>query len=66
MATPATLPETGLIRLATVLQFIPVSKSTWWAGVKSGRFPVPVKLGLRVTCWRIDDIQKLIDPADEV
>jgi len=33
----------------------PVSKSTWWAGVKSGRFPKPVKLGPRITAWRAEE-----------
>ena len=43
---------------------IPVSKSTWWAGVKSGRFPKPVKsLGQRISVWRAEDIRKLIDTA---
>lgn len=40
---------------------IPVSKSTWWAGVKTGRFPRPIKLGPRTTVWRADDILKLIE-----
>ncbi len=39
---------------------IPVSKSTWWAGVKAGRFPKPVKLSQRITAWRIEDIFALI------
>ncbi len=54
------LPETGFIRLSTILKFIPISKSTWWAGVKSGRFPKSVKLGLRITAWRVEDIRNLI------
>jgi prophage regulatory protein len=54
------LPETGFLRLPEILQFIPVSKSTWWAGIKSGRFPKPVKLGARVTAWRAEDIRALI------
>jgi predicted DNA-binding transcriptional regulator AlpA len=37
-----------------------VSKSTWWAGVKSGRYPASVKLGPRITAWRVEDIRKLI------
>jgi prophage regulatory protein len=41
---------------------IPVSKSSWWAGVKSGRYPKPIKLGPRTTAWRVDDIRRLIDP----
>jgi predicted DNA-binding transcriptional regulator AlpA len=52
-----------LLRLAAILAPagpIPVSKSTWWAGVKSGRFPKPVKLGPRITAWRSDEIQALV------
>jgi prophage regulatory protein len=40
---------------------IPIGKSTFWAGVKSGKFPQPVKLGARTTAWRVSDIQKLMD-----
>ena len=55
---------TGFLRLASILAPggpIPVSKSTWWAGVKSGRFPKPVKLGPRITAWRVEDIRALIE-----
>ena len=55
------LPETGFIRLPIVLKIYPVSKSTWWAGVKDGRFPQPIKLGPRVTAWRVEDIKALIE-----
>ncbi len=55
------LPECGLIRLPEVLHFIPVGKSTWWRGVKSGRYPQPVKLGARITAWRSEDIRALIE-----
>ena len=51
----------GLVRLPTILQLIPVSKTTWWAGVKSGRFPKPVKLGPQTTCWYWQDILSLIE-----
>lgn len=54
------LPETGFVRLPEVLKVFPVSKSTWWAGVKDGRFPKPVKLGLKITAWRVEDIHALI------
>jgi len=37
-----------------------MSKSTWWAGVKSGRYPKPVKLGPCITSWRVEDIRTLI------
>ncbi|EFI50088.1 AlpA family phage regulatory protein [Afipia sp. 1NLS2] len=52
-----------LLRLSAVLAPagpIPVSKSTWWAGVKSGRFPKPIKLGPRITAWRSEEIQALV------
>jgi predicted DNA-binding transcriptional regulator AlpA len=39
---------------------IPVSRSTWWAGCRSGRYPAPVKLG-RATLWRVEDIRALIE-----
>ena len=42
---------------------VPVKKSCWWAGVKTGRFPKPVKLGPRVTAWRVEDIRALIASA---
>lgn len=39
---------------------IPVKKSCWWDGVRSGRFPKPVKFG-RCTMWRVEDIKALIE-----
>jgi len=42
---------------------VPVKKSCWWAGVRSGRFPKAIKLGPRVTVWRVEDIRKLIADA---
>jgi prophage regulatory protein len=66
------LPETGFLRLPQIIgnpnakpptpAIIPVSKSTWWAGVKSGRYPKPVRsLGQRITAWRVEDIRALIE-----
>ncbi len=62
------LPDSGFMRLSQIIgnkekgipPIIPVGKSTWWAGVKDGRYPPPVKLSKRVTCWRVEDIKKLI------
>ncbi len=55
------LPQEGFLRLPDVLRFIPVGKSTFWAGIKTGRFPAAVKLGPRTTAWRVSDIRKYID-----
>ncbi|AZL15909.1 helix-turn-helix transcriptional regulator [Rickettsiales endosymbiont of Stachyamoeba lipophora] len=59
------IPEIGYIRLPIILQVIPVGKSTWWAGVKAGRFPQPVKLGPRITAWRAEDITALINKFNQ-
>ena len=71
------LPECGFVRLPQIIgkaetktrpaipAIIPVSNSTWWAGVESGRFPQSVKLGPRTTAWRVEDIRRLIDEAVE-
>ncbi|MBM6580990.1 AlpA family phage regulatory protein [Microvirga sp. BT689] len=40
-----------------------MSRSTWWAGIKDGRYPKPVKLGPRITAWRVEDIRALIAGA---
>lgn len=55
-----TLPNTGFVRLPVVLKLFPVSKSTWWAGVKTGRFPQGHKISERVTAWKAEDIHALI------
>ena len=54
------VPATGFVRMPHILKLIPVSRSTWWAGVRIGRYPAPVKLGPRITAWRAEDIRDLI------
>ena len=54
------IPETGFLRLAQVLNVIPLGKTCWWEGVKAGRFPQPIKLSERCTAWRVEDIRDLI------
>ena len=51
------IPETGFMRLPQVLSVIPLGKTCWWEGVKSGRFPKPIKLSERCTAWRAEDIR---------
>ena len=50
------LPDVGFARLPQVLGIIPVSRASWWAGIKAGRYPAGVKLGPRTTAWRWSDI----------
>ena len=40
---------------------IPISSSAWWAGIKNGKYPAPIKLGPRTTVWRASEIKKLIE-----
>lgn len=57
------LPAFGFVRLKQVISPrgpIPVSRSTWWAGVRSGRFPKPVKIGPRSCAWDVNGIRELV------
>lgn len=57
---PVFVADSAFLRLPQILNLIPIGKSTWWAGVKSGRFPKPVKLGPNITAWRAESIRNLI------
>lgn len=68
-ATP--IPQSGFLRLKQIIigdpkasppipPIIPVSKSTWWAGVADGRYPSPVRLSARTVGWCVSDIRALI------
>lgn len=68
------LPETGFLRLKQIIgdkksnppipALIPVSHATWWAGVASGQFPKAIKLGPKITVWKVEDIRRLINEID--
>ncbi|MSR15593.1 MAG: AlpA family phage regulatory protein [Gammaproteobacteria bacterium] len=68
------LPETGFLCLPQIIgdpkaepsipPLIPVKKTCWWEGVRTGLFPKPVKLGSRVTAWRVEDIRALIESLE--
>jgi len=63
----STFPKTGFVRLSQILAPvgpIPIAKSTWWQGVKDGRFPKPQKLGPRTTVWKVEDIRALFEDDD--
>lgn len=69
------LPATGLVRLAQIIgdpkanppipPIIPVSKASWLAGVRSGKYPATIKLGKRTTCWRSEDIRRIVEHGVE-
>ena len=63
------LPAIGFLREKQILgdktadipPIIPVSRSSWWSGIKSGKYPKPVKLSEKITAWHVDDIKELIE-----
>lgn len=69
------IPEIGFLRAChivgdlkatpPILPIIPIAKSTWWAGVKSGIYPQPLKMSPQVTVWRVEDIRALISEIEE-
>jgi prophage regulatory protein len=50
-----------LLRLPQVLELIPVSKSHFWQGVRTGKYPRPFKLSDRVTVWRESEVMQLVN-----
>lgn len=57
------LPETGFLRLQQVLAVYPIGKSSFYLGIKQGKYPPPVKLGPATSAWRVEDIRALIERA---
>lgn len=60
-----TLPSEGYVRLPQILAVFPVSPTTWWRGVKSGKFPKPIKLTERTTAWDVSEIRALLEKSSE-
>lgn len=56
--------EYKLVRLTSIIGesgVLPISRSSWWLGIKKGYYPSPIKLGPNTTAWRWCDIQALIE-----
>jgi len=60
------VPEERYLRLWQIIggkgfpAMIPVSKSSWWAGIKEGIYPAPTRLGKRISVWKQSAIERLI------
>jgi prophage regulatory protein len=75
MVVVSHLPATGFLRLSQIIgdpkadppipAVIPIGRSSWWQGVRAGRYPSPVKLGPRTTCWKVEDIRALIERSSQ-
>jgi predicted DNA-binding transcriptional regulator AlpA len=60
------LPGEGFVRLSQFVgrgRALPISRSGWWAGIKSGKYPPPVKLSPRISVWPVEEIRRLIKEA---
>jgi prophage regulatory protein len=74
MAGKFGFPREGLLRLSQIIgdpdasppvpAIVPVGRSSWWAGVRTGQFPPAVKLGPRTTAWRSEHINALVATGD--
>lgn len=70
MSENATRNDAKLLRISQIVgdphsvppveAIVPIGRSSWWAKVKSGEAPAPVKIGKRVTAWRASDIEKFV------
>ena len=62
------LPAAGFLRIWQIIgkpktntpALIPIGRTSFLNGVKSGKYPKPVKLGERTTAWKVEDIRALI------
>jgi prophage regulatory protein len=63
------LPDSALARQSQLVRDpkhptrptpLPFSPATFWRKVKDGTFPKPVKLGARITAWRVGDVRAWI------
>ena len=64
------IPDFGYLRLRQIIgdsksdppiiPIVPICASSWWAGVKRGDYPAPVKLGPNTTAWTVESIRELI------
>ena len=56
---PGILPKVGFVRQANLIpHMVPFSSATLWRKVKDGTFPQPVRLGPRITAWRVEDVRR--------
>lgn len=55
------LPETGFVRLPDILARVPIGRSTWFEWVQTGKAPKGIRLGGRITAWKVEDVKAFIE-----
>lgn len=59
--------EKAFLRIKDIIKpdgILPISRTTWLSGVRTGKFPAPIKFSLfgkRITVWDTEDIKDLIE-----
>lgn len=68
------LPDSALVRQSQLVRDpkhptrptpLPFSPATFWRRNREGTFPKPVKLGERITAWRVGDVRAWIAAQQE-
>ena len=54
------MPEEGFIRMPTVLKVLGISRTALYNGIARGDYPKPLRLGPRMSVWKVEEIRKLI------
>jgi len=57
--------EEKFLRIADVMDFTGLAKSTVWAWVKEERLPTPIKLSSRVTVWKQTELDEWMTAQSE-
>jgi prophage regulatory protein len=54
--------DSPLWRIDTVLAYVPISKSSWLNGVKTGKMPAAIKIpGSNVVAWRKEQVEAWVE-----
>jgi prophage regulatory protein len=56
-------PPDALIRIEKIIGpngYIPVSRSSFYEGIKLGIYPKPIRLGKRTSAWRLSEILAVV------
>ena len=60
-------PKTGYVREPSLVLpdgILPITRSTLWRWVRTGRFPAPHKIGPNVTAWKAEDVREFMAKAE--
>lgn len=55
------LDQPGRLRVAHILALLAISHSTWYAGIRTGRYPPPDYRDGKVPFWRTSTIKALLE-----